>query len=120
MAWRDERPGERLRLPPQPAAAQSAGDRERFAPPVSVRCRERGASEVGRQSHSQDLESAGLTMVVTCAVLALLPRSHCRPRRPQRNSEDVVTPSEPPCFRGMGASLTKYARSALPPAICPI
>src|SRR5882762_7583440 len=75
MAWRDERPGEQLRLPLQPAIAPCGRDRERLDLPVSVRCRERGVSRVAHLPRPQDLESADLAMVVTCAVLALLPPS---------------------------------------------
>src|SRR6267143_275910 len=97
MALPDERPGVQLRLPFQLAIAPSGRDRGRLDPPVSVRCRERGASGVGRLARSQDLESADLAKVVTCAAFALLPPSDFRPRRPRRNSEDVVIPFPLPC-----------------------
>src|SRR5438128_8184187 len=92
MAWRDERPGVQLRLPLQPAIALSGRDRERLAPPVSVRCRERGASGVGRLPRLQGLESADSAKVATCAVVALPPPSDFLPRQPRRNSADVVIP----------------------------
>src|SRR5229473_8166064 len=92
MAWRDERPGVQLHLPLQPAIALSGRDRERLDPPVSVRYRELFASGVGRPPRPQDLESADLAKVVTCAAFALLPPSDFPPRRPRRNSEDVVIP----------------------------
>src|SRR6266403_2482413 len=116
MACRDERPGVQLRLPHQPALAPSGRDRERLDPPVSVRYRERGASGVGRLARSQDLESADSTKVVTCAAFALLPPSDFPPRRPRRNSEDVVIPFPLPCLQSIAPSLTKYASTALPPA----
>src|SRR6266850_1457385 len=97
MVWRDERPGERLRLPPQPAIAPCGRVRERLDLPVSVRCRERGVSRVAHPPHPRDLESAGLTKVVTCAAFALLRPSDFRPRRPRRNNEDVVIPFPLPC-----------------------
>src|ERR1700731_2394066 len=43
-AWRDERPGEQLRPPRQPAIELRARDRERLAPPVSTRRHELCAS----------------------------------------------------------------------------
>src|SRR5438876_2483213 len=98
MAWRDERPGVQLWLPLQPAIALSGRDRERLDPPVSVRCRERCASAVGRRPRLQDLESAGSTKAVTCAVFALLLQSGFLPRQPRRNSEDAVIPSRLPCL----------------------
>src|ERR1700738_4193645 len=98
MACRVERPGVQLRLPLQPAIAPRGRDRERLDPPVSVLCRERYASGVGHLPPPQGLESAGLTMVVTCAVFALLPPSDFRPRQPRRNSEDVVIPVPLPCL----------------------
>src|SRR5271163_4648126 len=98
MASRDERPGEPLRLPLQPAIAPSGRDPERLDLPVSVRCRERGGSRAARPPRPPDLGSAGLAMVATCAVLALLPRSHFLPQRPRRNSGDVVIPFSLPCL----------------------
>src|SRR6266446_2129434 len=92
MAWRDERPGVQLRLPLQPAIAPSGRDRERLDPPVSVRCRERGASGVARLARSQDLESADLAKVVTCAVFALPLPLDFPPQQLRRNSEGVVVP----------------------------
>ena len=75
MASRDERPGVQLLLPLQPAIAPSGRVRERLALPVSVRCRERGVSRVAHLPRPQDLESADLVKVVTCAAFALLPPS---------------------------------------------
>src|SRR4029077_13681642 len=117
MAWRDERPGVQLRLPLQPAIAPSGRDRERLDPPVSVRCRERGVSRVAHLPRPPDPESADLAKVGTCAVFALLPPSDFPPRRPPRNSEDVVTPFPLPCSCSIAPSLTKYASAALPTAI---
>src|ERR1700746_815188 len=102
MAWRDERPGGQLRPPLAPAPtprgrAPGGRDREGLAPPVSARCHERGASGVGRLARPQDLESGGSTKVVTCEVFVLLPPSDLPPRRPPRNSADVVIPSPLPC-----------------------
>src|SRR5713101_4667327 len=104
MAWRDERPGEQLRLPLLPAIAPSERDRERLDLPESVRYRGRGASGVARLPRPQGLESAGLGKVVTCAAFALLPPLDFPPRRPPRNSEDVVIP------------FPLHACEALPPA----
>src|ERR1700722_2772000 len=73
MAWRDERRGEQLRLPLQPAIAPSGRVRERLDLRVSVRYRERGASAVARLLHAQGPESADSTKVVTCAAFAVLP-----------------------------------------------
>src|SRR5256885_16666913 len=101
MAWRDERPGVQLRLPLQPAIAWSGRDRERLDPPVSVRCRERCASAVGRRPRLQDPESAGSTKVVTCAGFALLPPSNFLPPQPRRNSGDVVIPFPLPRLLGI-------------------
>src|SRR5438094_7110081 len=98
MAWRDERPGVQLRLPLQPATARRGRDRGRLDPPVSVRCRERCVSAVGRRPHLQGPESAGSTKVVTCAVFVLLPPSDFPPRQPRRNSEDVLIPCPLPCL----------------------
>src|ERR1700730_16849447 len=92
MAWQDERPGERLRLPLHPAIAPSGHVRERLDLRVSVRYRERGASAVGCQSLPQGLESADSTKVVTCAAFALPPPSDFLPPQPRRSSEDVVIP----------------------------
>src|ERR1700751_4742576 len=97
MAWRDERPGVPLRLPLPPALAPRGRDRGRLEPPVSDRCPERGASGVGRLARPQDLESGGSTKVVTCEVFVLLPPSDLPPRRPPRNSADVVIPYPLPC-----------------------
>src|SRR6266403_1865645 len=96
MAYWDERPCEPLRLPHLPAIAPSARDRERFDPRASTRFREHGASGVGLLVRSQDLGSAGLTKVVTCAASALLPPSDFLPPRPRRNSEGVVIPFSTP------------------------
>src|SRR5229473_7267361 len=116
MAWRDERPGAQRRLPLQPAIAPSERDRERIDLPVSVRCRERCASGVGHLPPPQDLESADSTKVVRCAVFALPPPLDFPPRRPRRNSEDVVIPFSLPCPLSIAPSLTKYASMALPTA----
>src|ERR1700681_2499554 len=91
MALPDERPGVQLRLPLQPALVPRGRVRERLDLPLSVRCRERGASVVARLPRPQDLESADSMKVVTCAIF-VLPPSDCRPRQPRRNSEDVVIP----------------------------
>src|SRR5216684_7938632 len=101
MAWRDERPGAQLQLPLQPALAPRGRDRGRLDPPVSVRYRELFASGVGRPPRPQDLESADLTKVVTCAAFALLPPSDFPPVRPRRNSADVVIPFSIPCLRSI-------------------
>src|ERR1700723_1147839 len=93
MAWRDERPGERLRPPLQPAIAPGGRDRERLGPPESVRCHEPYGSGVGRRPLPQDPESAGSTKVARCAALALPPPSDFPLRRRRRNSADVVVPS---------------------------
>src|SRR5580700_10109634 len=106
-AWQDERPGEQLRLPLQPAIAPSGRVRERLDLQVSVRYRERGASGVARLPHPQGLESADSTKVVTCAAFALPPPSDFLPRQPRRSSEDVVIPFPLPCFRGIGCQLNK-------------
>src|ERR1700680_2487785 len=90
MAWQDERPGEQLRLPRQPAIAPSGRVRERLDLQVSFRYRERGASGVARLPRPQGLESADSTKVVTCAAFALPPPSDFLPRQARRNSEDVV------------------------------
>src|ERR1700720_442411 len=120
MAWRDERPGEQLRLPLQPALAPRGRDRGRLDPPVSARCHERGASRVGRLARPQDLESGGSTKVVTCEVFVLLPPSDFPPRRPPRNSADVVIPSCLPCLQSIAPSLTKFVSTVLQPASCAI
>src|SRR5437870_12884787 len=109
MAWQDERPGEQLRLPLQPAIAPSGRDQGRHDLPASVQCRERGVSREACLPRPQDLESAGSKMVVTCAVVALPLPLDFPPRRPQRNSEDVVIPFLLPCLESIDASLTKYA-----------
>src|SRR6266436_1345040 len=114
MACLDERLGEQLRLPLQPATAQRGRDRGRLDPPASVQCRERGASREACLPRPQDLESADSKMVVTCAVFALPLPLDFPPRRPQRNSEDVVIPFPLPCLESIDASLTKYAPKALP------
>src|ERR1700730_13416310 len=93
MAWRDERPGEQLRLPLQPAIAPSGRVRERLDLRVSVRYRERGASGVARLPRPPGLESGDSTKVETCAVFALLPPSDFPLRRPQQNNAGVVIPS---------------------------
>src|SRR5216683_246540 len=112
MAWRDERPAAQLQPPLPPAIALSGPDREMLDPLVSARCRELFASRVGHRPRPQDLESAGLVKVVTCAAFALLPPSDFRPPQPRRNSEDVVIPFPDPmlvrhqcqlnkvCFKG--------------------
>src|SRR6202140_3308235 len=120
MAGQDERPGEQFRLPPQPAIAPCGRVRERLDPPVSVRCRERGVSRVAHLPRPQDLESADLAKVVTCAAFALLPPSDFPPRRSRRNTEDVVIPFSLLCLRSIAPSLTKYASTALPTAILAI
>src|SRR5216684_7717083 len=107
MACRDERPGVQLRPPHQPALAPSGRDREKLDPPVSVRCRERGASGVGRLARSQDLESVDLTKVVTCAAFALLPPSDFLPQPPRRNSEGVVIPLSTPMLMRHRCQLNK-------------
>src|ERR1700722_18914658 len=108
MAWRDERPGVQLLRPLQPATARSGRVRERRDPPVSVQCRERGASGVRRQSLPQDLESGDSTTVVKCAIFAL-PPSDFQPRQPRQNTEGVVIPFLLPCLLSIAPSLTKYA-----------
>src|SRR6266849_4273157 len=60
MALPDERSGEQSRLPPRPAKALSGRDPEKLDPPVSIRCRELGVSEVRRQSLPQDLGSEAI------------------------------------------------------------
>src|ERR1700677_1244733 len=59
MAWRDERHGEQLRLPLQPAIAPSGRVRERLDLRVSVRYREGDAIEVARLPRAQGLGSVG-------------------------------------------------------------
>src|SRR5258705_11469233 len=113
MACWDDRPGGQLPLPLQPAIAPSGRDRERLDLQASVRCRERCASGVGRLPRPQDPESAGSTKVARCAGFALLPPSDFPPRRPRRNTEDVVIPFSLPCMRSIAPSLTKYASTAL-------
>src|SRR5258707_13470568 len=108
MGGGGERPGVRLRRPLHLAIAPSGGDRERPAPPVSVRCRERGVSRVAHLPRSQDLESADLAKVVTCAAFALLPPSDFPRRRPRRNSANVVIPCSLSCLRSIAPSVTKY------------
>src|SRR5579862_4987941 len=78
-AWWDERPGEQLRLPFQPALAPSGRVRERLGLPVSNRYRERGVSEVGYPPLPQGLESAGLAKAARCAAFAVLPPSDFLP-----------------------------------------
>src|SRR5882724_9462656 len=113
MACWDEQPGERLRLPRLPAIAPSARDRERFDPLASVRCRERGASGVGRLARSQDLESVDSTKVVRCAAFALLPPSDFRLRQPRQNTEDAVIPFSTPMLARHPCQLNKvYSNSA--------
>src|SRR6266478_5043532 len=109
MAWRDERPDVQLHLPLQPAITPSGRDQERRDPPVSGRYRGLFASGVRHPPRLQDLESADSTKVATCAAFAVLPPSDFPPRRPQRNSEDVVIPFSLPCLESIDASLTKYA-----------
>src|SRR5260370_4624299 len=92
FCWDERRVG-RLRPPFQPAIPPGGGDRGGLAPPVSVGCRERGVSGVAHPPRPQDLESADLAKVVTCAAFALLPRTDFPPRRPQRNNAGVVIPS---------------------------
>src|SRR6202051_5181777 len=104
MAWRDERPGEQLRLPLQPAIAPSGRVRERLDLRVSVRYRERGVSRVAHLPRPQGLESADSTKVVTCSAFALLPPSDFPPRRPRRNSADVVVPFSLLCLRSIAPS----------------
>src|ERR1700693_3000118 len=94
--------------------------RERLDLRMSVRYRERGASGVAHLPRPQDLESADLAKVVTCAAFALLPPSDFPPRRPRRNSADVVIPFSLLCLRSIAPSLTKYASTALPTAILAI
>src|SRR6202521_1539202 len=120
MACWDEQLGEQLRLPRLPAIAPSARDRERFDPRASTRFREPGASGVARLPRPQGLESADSTKVVTCAAFALLPPSDFPPRRPRRNSADVVIPFSLQCLRSIAPSLTKYVSTALPTAILAI
>src|SRR5438128_12415954 len=107
MAWQDERPGEQLRLPLQPAIAPSARDQRRHDLPASVQCRERGVSREACLPRPQDLESAGSKMVATCAVVALPLPLDFPPRRPQRNSEDVVIPFPAPMLRKHRCQLNK-------------
>src|SRR6266852_5178512 len=114
MAWRDERPGEQLRLPLQPAIAPRGRDQGRLDPPVSARCRERGVSRVAHLPRPQDLESADLAKVAMCAVFAVLPPSSFPRRQPRRSSEDGVVPFPLPCLGSIAPSLTKYAPTALP------
>src|SRR5580704_11139931 len=83
MAWRDERLGEQLRLPLQPAIAPSGRVREKLDLRASVRCRERGASGVARLPRPQGPEFAYSTKVVTCAAFAVLPPSDFRLRQPR-------------------------------------
>src|SRR5690349_7782942 len=113
MAWLDERPGERLLLPLQPALAPSGRVRERLDLQVSIQYRGRGASGVWRPPRPQDLESAGSTKVGTCVAFALLPPSDYPPRQPRQNNEDVVIPFLLPCSRSIDSSVTKYASTAL-------
>src|ERR1700677_1252134 len=82
-AWRDERLGEQLRLPLQPAIAPSGRVRETLDPRVSVRYRERGASGVARLPRPQGPEFAYSTKVVTCSAFAVLPPSDFRLRQPR-------------------------------------
>src|ERR1700730_7004318 len=98
MAWRDQRPGVQLRLPLQPATAMTGRDRERRAPPVSVRYRELFALGVECPPRPQDLESADSTKAATCAAFAVLPPSGCPRRPPRRSNEDVVIPLPLPCL----------------------
>src|ERR1700740_2192555 len=112
MACWDEQPGEQLRLPRLPAIAPSERDRKSLDPLASDRYRERGASGVGHQARSQDLESVDSTKVVRCAAFALLPPSDFRLRQPRQNTEDVVIPFSLPCLQSIGASLTKYVANA--------
>src|SRR5437899_11917200 len=114
MAWRDERPAVQLRLPLQPAIAPPGRDRERLDPPVSVRCRELCASGVVRPPLPQDLESAGSTKVVTCAVFALLRPSDFLPRQPRRNSENVVIPIPTPMLVRHRCQLNKVCPNSRP------
>src|SRR5260370_4997152 len=86
------RPGVHLPLPLQPAIILSGRDREGPDPPVSGRCREPFASEVGCPPRPQDLESADSTKAATYAALAVLPPSDCPRRQPRRSHEDVVLP----------------------------
>src|ERR1700722_19288377 len=106
MAWQDERPGEQLRLPLQPAIAPSGRVREKLDLRVSVRYRVRGASGVARLPRPQGLESADSTKVVTCAVFAL-PPSDFPPQRPRRSSEDVVIPFPLPMLAKHCSKLNK-------------
>src|SRR5882724_12643287 len=114
MVWQDQRPGEQLHLPLQPAIALSGRVRERFDLPVLARYRELFASGVGRLPRPQDLESAGSTKVATCAAFAVLPQSGFPRRQPRRSSEDVVVPFSLPCLPSIASSLTKYASTARP------
>src|SRR5258707_15351113 len=95
--------GERQRgvqfgLPHHPEPARGGCEGKKRDPPVSVRCRERGASGVGRLARSQDLESADSTKVVTCAVFALPPSSDFPPQQLPRNSVGAVIPLPLPCL----------------------
>src|SRR5258708_33463508 len=94
--------------------AKRGGGGEGRDPPVSIRCRERGASGVGRLPRPQDRESAGSTKVETYATFALLPRSDFPRRRPRQNSEGVVIPWPLPCIWSIAPSVTKYASTARP------
>src|SRR5216684_4138562 len=107
MALPDERSGEQSRLPPRPAKALSGRDPEKLDPPVSIRCRELGVSEVRRQSLPQDLGSADSRKAVTCGVFSSLPPSGSRPRRPQRNSVGVVVPIPTPMLVKYCSQLNK-------------
>src|SRR5216684_6460073 len=116
MACLDERPGEQLRLPFQPAIGVLARDRGRFDPPVSGQRREPGVSRVACLSRPQDPESADSKMVVTCAGFAVLLPSGFPRRQPRRSSEDAAIPFVLLCLRSIAPSLTKYASTALPTA----
>src|SRR5260370_11374272 len=107
MAWQDERLGEQLRLPLQPAIAPNGRVRERLDLRVSVRYRERGASGVASLPRPQGLESADSTKVVTCAAFAPPPPSDFRPRQPRRNNEDVVIPFPTPMLVKHRSQLNK-------------
>src|SRR5580704_725176 len=120
MACWDERPGELLRLPRLPAIAPSGRVRERLGLRVSVLRRERAVSRVAHLPRPQDLESADLAKAATCVAFAPLPPSDFSPRRPRRNSADVVIPFSLPCLRSSAPSLTKYVSTALQPAACAI
>src|SRR2546426_12739570 len=107
MVGGNERPGARRGRRLNPGIAPWGGDREGRAPPVSVRCGERGVSRVAPLPPPQDLESADSTKVVTCEVFALLPPSDFPPRRPRRNSENVVIPFPRPISLKHGSQLNK-------------